>query len=29
MNIIPGGITAPTGDVIRVDVTDPLLWTVI
>lgn len=24
-----GGITAPTGDVIRVDVTDPLLWTVI
>ena len=24
-----GGITAPTGDVIRVDVTDPLLWTAI
>lgn len=24
-----GGISAPTGDVIRVDVTDPLLWTVI
>ena len=24
-----GGITAPTGDVIQVDVTDPLLWTVI
>ena len=24
-----GGITAPTGNVIRVDVTDPLLWTVI
>ena len=24
-----GGIAAPTGDVIRVDVTDPLLWTVI
>lgn len=24
-----GGISAPTGDVIQVDVTDPLLWTVI
>ena len=24
-----GGITAPTGDVIQVDITDPLLWTVI
>ena len=24
-----GGVTAPTGDVIQVDVTDPLLWTVI